>query len=113
VLRNVAGLITRQARGTDVAARYGGEEMVLVLPHTDARGAGELAERLRKQISEATHVHGEFSVKATASFGIATYSSNVAALNPDELLQHADEALYEAKRAGRNRVAVWHPAVKP
>ncbi|HVJ15855.1 MAG TPA: diguanylate cyclase [Polyangiaceae bacterium] len=107
VLRNVAGLITRQARTTDVTARYGGEEIVLVLPHTDARGAGELAERLRQLIGEATHLHGEASVKTTASFGIATYMASAQALNPEELLRQADEALYEAKRSGRNRVAVW------
>jgi diguanylate cyclase (GGDEF)-like protein len=109
VLRNVASLITRQARGTDVIARYGGEEIVLVLPHTDTRGAGDLAERLRQQISEALFVHGDVSLKVTASFGIATYLAGPQALNPEELLRQADEALYEAKRSGRNQVTVWRP----
>lgn len=109
VLRGVAELIMRHARATDVAARYGGEEIVLVLPHTDARGAGELAERLRKQIGQATHSHGGVTFRVTASFGIATYDAGPQALNPEELLRQADEALYEAKRSGRDRVAVWRP----
>ncbi len=113
VLRNVANLITRQARATDVVARYGGEEIVLVLPHTDARGGGELSERLRKLIADATHLQGDVSVKVTASFGIATYVASPQALNPEELLRQADEALYEAKRSGRNRVALWRPPTVP
>jgi diguanylate cyclase (GGDEF)-like protein len=107
VLCNVAGLITSRARSTDVAARYGGEEIVLVLPHTDARGAGELAERLRRAIADLSHVAGESDLRVTASFGIATYLASAEQLNPEELLRRADEALYEAKRSGRNRVSVW------
>jgi len=109
VLRNVAESITKQARATDVTARYGGEEIVMVLPNTDARGAGELAERLRQSIAELTHEHAGVSVKVTASFGIATYTA-AGSLNPDDLLRQADEALYQAKHAGRNRVAVYQGA---
>ena len=52
-------------------------------------------------------MHGDVSVRTTASFGIATYTAGPQGLNPEELLRQADEALYEAKRSGRNRVAVW------
>lgn len=102
VLQLTAGAIQRVVRTTDVAGRYGGEEFLAVLPHTDLDGAVSLGERLRLAIESAQCVAIDgrrFAV--TASFGVAQLARNedVAAL-----VQRVDGALYEAKAAGRNRV---------
>jgi diguanylate cyclase (GGDEF)-like protein/PAS domain S-box-containing protein len=99
VLRVIGAILLHQRRRSDLAARYGGDELVLLLPETDAEEAAALAERLRQAIAR----HG-FSVKTahvTASFGVAE-------LLPEQtladLLARADEVLYQAKREGRDRV---------
>jgi two-component system cell cycle response regulator len=101
VLRGVAKLAQKAARETDVAARYGGEELALVLPETDARGAMAIAERLRKLVEAASHPTEQGSVKVTVSIGLSTTSGKAAFA---DLLEAADRALYKAKRSGRNRV---------
>ena len=102
VLIRIAELLRNEARRTDVVARYGGEEFVLVLDETDRAGALALAERVRSLI-EAEQIRGDFGViSVTASFGVSTWPDQ--AHSPEGLVERADEALYEAKRAGRNRV---------
>lgn len=103
VLREAARALRSVCRDVDMAARLGGEELALLLPETDSEGARTVAERVRGTIQRTPHVSptGEpFSV--TASLGIATAVD--ATGNGEALLQAADEALYRAKRAGRNRV---------
>jgi diguanylate cyclase (GGDEF)-like protein len=92
-------------RKCDHAARYGGEEFALLLPETPLEGARIVAERIRRSVSEVVIAQplGEFSV--TVSLGIATFPGTGIA-NPSELVRQADEALYAAKRAGRNQVCV-------
>lgn len=104
VLRSVAGILQSQARGTDVVGRYGGEEFVLVLPDTDARGAQELAERIRKQVEAKAVASSAGPVPVTLSLGVATLRVHGNTL--DLLVEAADQALYAAKRAGRNRVVL-------
>jgi two-component system, cell cycle response regulator len=105
VLKRIAKVLQQEARRTDVVARYGGEEFVVVLDETDGRGARSVAERIRKQI-EREVVQGEFGkVRVTASLGLATWPE--AADSMEDLLEHADQALYEAKKNGRNRVEVY------
>lgn len=99
-LRGAARSVLSVCRSTDVAVRYGGEELMVVLPATDAAGAGTVAERLRLAIADlATPFEGE-PIKITASLGVATGSGHV---SPDELVRRADVALYRAKSEGRNR----------
>jgi diguanylate cyclase (GGDEF)-like protein len=105
VLRGVAQLARDAIRDIDTLARYGGEEFVVVLPNTDARGGRLIAERLRTQIERATLTCGPHAIRVTASFGIASLADDVA--DDAEILRRADEALYQAKRAGRNRVEVF------
>jgi len=109
-LKAVAGLLRSNARRPiDFVARYGGEEFIVLLPDTDAGGAYHVAERLRKALGTAKipHERSPLSNFVTASFGVA-------ALIPDRiataatLVAAADEALYEAKNTGRNRVASRH-----
>jgi diguanylate cyclase (GGDEF)-like protein len=101
VLKRVAVLIDREKRLGDVVARYGGEEFAAILPHTEARAAMVWAERVRQLIA-ATEVRSDAgALNVTASFGVAgaTHDSE-----PGALIEEADQALYEAKRLGRNRV---------
>ena len=108
VLRSVADLLTRQARETDIVARYGGEEMTLILPETDARGALAIAERIRKSVGEAHHRTEQGNLRVTISAGLSTWPGG--GESGEELLEAADKALYRAKQAGRNRVFAANPA---
>jgi len=107
VLRAVSGAVRASCRSTDVAARYGGEELLVVLPATDERGACVIAERIRARIAaEQVHVDG-VAIRVTASLGVATVGPTAAGELPVTLLvEAADRGLYAAKRAGRDRTAV-------
>jgi diguanylate cyclase (GGDEF)-like protein len=86
----------------DTAGRFGGEEFVLLLPGTDAAGAAQVAERVRAALAERVIVTpGGAAIRITASFGVATAPPLA---NAAELISAADRALYDAKRAGKNRV---------
>ena len=99
VLRQVADIISRDARQPDFVARYGGEEFVIVLPETDSEGALFIAERLRYKIEQAVWTQRAITV----SVGVASYGSQADA---EALLNQADQAMYRAKQAGRNCVMV-------
>ncbi|MEV7627733.1 diguanylate cyclase [Actinoplanes sp. NPDC089786] len=103
-LRRVARALAASVRGTDVVARYGGEEFSIIMPGTTLARAGQVAERACQAVAELREPH------ALADRGIVTISAGVTAAapatgaQPDSLIKLADEALYDAKRAGRNRV---------
>ena len=105
VLREVARVVLDTAREIDEPARYGGEEMAVVLPQTGLEGAMEFAERLRRRIEdlEVPVAQGEGMVRITASVGAAALPQSSVA-DKDALVQAADSALYRAKRLGKNRV---------
>jgi diguanylate cyclase (GGDEF)-like protein len=98
VLRAVAGAITESLRESDVACRYGGEELIVLLPDCGLEAAREKAEDIRLRIEALSTVHG---VEVTASLGIAA-APETSSTGAD-LIAMADAALYEAKRTGRNR----------
>ncbi|MDP9068046.1 MAG: sensor domain-containing diguanylate cyclase [Actinomycetota bacterium] len=97
VLKKVAATIAQGCRDFDVPARYGGEEFAVVLPSCASKESLVVAERLRRAIGEADN-----PVPITASAGVATFPTH--APDPERLIAAADEALYESKRAGRDRV---------
>ncbi len=104
VLIQVSGIFSKFIRKADTAARYGGEEFVIILPHTEKRYAYNLCDRLRKNIERA-RFEGENVMpggRITVSSGVASFPDD--AESADELVERADEALYEAKRSGRNIV---------
>ena len=110
-LRVVADLIKREVRSTDQVARYGGEEFSIILPDTPSSTAIALAERLRKLIaSHPITIAPQQTINLTVSIGLAEFPQN--ALSEKELISEADQALYAAKRAGRNRVIQFTHAVK-
>jgi diguanylate cyclase (GGDEF)-like protein len=103
VLRQVARVLKETSREIDEPARYGGEELAVVLPGTDLEGAYNLAERVRAGIEELVLplLEGNGVVRVTASFGVATLPGSADDMRG--LVAAADEALYRAKRAGKNR----------
>jgi diguanylate cyclase (GGDEF)-like protein len=103
VLRRVSLMLQQAVRNVDLCARYGGEEMALLLPQTDLAGGSQLAERLRSAVGDSPIVIGGREIHVTISLGVATYPEG--ARDRDELFSAADRALYAAKRAGRNQVA--------
>ena len=106
VLKEIAAIIARDVRGFDLTSRYGGEEFAVVMPDTSVDIAIVVAERLRERVAATRFaVHGiAEGLQATISIGVA--QSRDAGETPATLLKRADEALYEAKDRGRNRVAV-------
>lgn len=103
VLKTVAGAIRREARVLDHAARYGGEEMVLILPETDLAGALRMAERVRSAVAALRiPVAASKEIGVTVSLGVAGFPAD--ATSGEALIAAADQALYAAKEAGRNRV---------
>ena len=106
-LRGVADILLKHSRGINVICRYGGDEFAILLVETAKAGAWLYADRIRYVLPTHHFSHGRL---VTASFGIAALPEDVAP-SPDELIRAADEALYAAKRAGKNRVSVHGDAV--
>jgi diguanylate cyclase (GGDEF)-like protein len=102
VLRTVALTLTANCRTEDVLCRYGGEEFSLLLPNTNGAAAMELAERFRRAIEKESLKFKGQQVRVTASFGVA----ELAAVSPLSIIERADNAMYEAKQSGRNRVCM-------
>ncbi len=107
VLTAVGGMMKEMARATDMAARYGGEELVLVLPATTKAVAAGIAESLRRAIAGKAIQIDSTTIKVTASFGVATLEPGVPFTQPAHLLKAADLAVYKAKHSGRNNVKVF------
>lgn|GEM_PF-1281980 len=105
VLKRVAEVLAQSLRAEDLVCRYGGEEFLALLPETDERVALECAERARRRMAElAPEFRGQRLGAVTVSIGLALYPEHGA--TPGELILRADQALYEAKRGGRNRTEV-------
>lgn len=111
VLRAVAGLLSTGGRGSDIACRYGGEEFMLLFPDMPRDAAYARAERLRVALAARPITSGAAVIPITACFGVAVFPENGTTV--DALIGAADLAMYEAKRAGRNRVVVASAGIAP
>jgi diguanylate cyclase (GGDEF)-like protein len=102
VLETLADILRKEAREADILGRLGGEEFALILPETALPDAHAMAERLRAELENTTINSAKGGIRATASFGLSTLTSEQISL--DELINRADDALYQAKKNGRNRI---------
>ena len=103
VLKEIAKILKSMFRTTDSTFRYGGEEMAVILPETDAESAFLLAEKLRKEIEDHKFDHNGDDLQVTISLGISTYyPQKTASLSKEELIKMADKAMYYSKENGRN-----------
>lgn len=110
VLRAVSDCIALNVRKSDIVGRIGGEEFSVFLPNTDVRGAKQLAEKIRHSAESLTHTFpGNEKRAVTLSIGIAKGESADHSIS--DIQKRADTAMYEAKKQGRNRVALLSPAV--
>jgi len=102
LLKLLVKSIKRQLRDTDIIARYGGDEFVVLLPETPAHGAFDVADRIRNSVANTPLEIDGKAVKITVSIGVATYPGDGRTL--DSLVANADEAMYKAKTGGRDQV---------
>jgi diguanylate cyclase (GGDEF)-like protein len=109
VLREFGALLVQTARAGDMVARTGGEEFSLLLPDTGASGAYQFANRLCDVIRHHVFIVNGKPITVTVSIGVSTVESGREATNEVNIKQCADEALYAAKRNGRDQVRVWSP----
>ncbi|MCK4994658.1 MAG: diguanylate cyclase [Candidatus Omnitrophica bacterium] len=106
VLKNVAAILRRNTRATDVLCRYVGDEFGLLLPETNFPGAFVTAERVRSIVEKTNFSKTDNPVKVTLSFGVSSLIEG-GPLGMDELVAQADVALYRAKRGGRNQISFY------
>lgn len=108
VLRALAQIMRNSLRVSDLPARYGGEEFAILCPHTGIDGAMDIAERIRRTLEQTPLTTRGGEVCMTLSAGVAGYRQQ---LSVEDLIKEADQALYEAKHNGRNRVCLATPPV--
>ena len=106
-LKQLGKIIKSNTRASDVAARLGGDEFVLLAPETDVEEAHEVGERLLSETRQYQRQIEGWEVGMSISIGIASYPTH--ASDVEDILKKADEAMYEAKRAGKNRLCLAVP----
>ncbi len=104
VLEKIANIIIKSTRTTDMAARYGGEEFVLMLDDTPIEKAEGIAERIRQTVENTLITYNDEKIKVTVSAGAASYNFDFESAY--DLVNRADQAMYESKQNGRNRVSI-------
>jgi diguanylate cyclase (GGDEF)-like protein/PAS domain S-box-containing protein len=105
-LVEIARLMNKNARRSDIVCRYGGEEFLLVLPGTNVESAAKRADEIRRKCMQLNLGQDGKDMRVSMSFGVATYP--IHGSEADEIIIKADQALYLSKAAGRNRVRVWY-----
>jgi diguanylate cyclase (GGDEF)-like protein len=110
LLKSLSQILRENIREDELLGRYGGEEFLMVMPNVDRDGALQAAERIRSLIASSPFAHAEKQPagRVTVSGGVAVWPMD--SDDMETLLRQADEALYAAKRAGRNRVVAYAPA---
>ena len=111
LLQHLVYKVSEELRRTDIVARYGGDEFIVLLPETGRQGAMETAERIRQAFEISRFEYRGNSLGVTVSLGLASYPEDGA--NVDVIVDKADKALYRAKRLGRNQTALYEPGDDP
>ncbi len=106
VLVGLAKILREQTRQADIVGRYGGEEFWIILPDTSLAGAKELAGRLVEEVARHNFVVSSGVLNTTISVGVAS-TSDIGVISPETMLEHADKALYVAKKRGKNQACCW------
>ncbi len=106
VLCKISSLLKTSVRKKDTVARYGGEEFILILPEAGLEESFVIAERIRRQVENTSFEVGQAQVNLTLSMGISNFPSH-RAKSKEDLVKMADQALYDAKRGGRNKVCIF------
>jgi diguanylate cyclase (GGDEF)-like protein len=106
VLCKVSSLLKTSVRKKDIVARYGGEEFILILPEARLEESFVIAERIRRLVENTLFEVGKAQVNLTLSMGISNFPSHQVK-SKEQLTEMADQALYDAKRGGRNRVCIF------
>jgi diguanylate cyclase (GGDEF)-like protein len=104
LLKKIGTIFTASLRNVDCASRYGGDEFIVLLPETKAERAFEVAERIRGLVTAETQSSDTNKVTVTVSIGVAAFPEH--GDTPEAIIASADQALYQAKRNGRNRVVL-------
>lgn len=105
ILVSVGNIIRTEIRKQDAVGRWGGEEFILLLPHTDAKGAYNVSEKIRKKIENTTFHYSDHTLHINLTLGICEFKKN---MNIKDCINKADHALYLGKQEGRNRVIVYN-----
>ncbi len=109
VLSTIGKILSESFRSEDIVMRYGGEEFLCVLCNSNSEGAIKRAEEIRKKIEEFDFIYRDHKIPVTISGGISILDMKKEKKTPEELIREADEALYTAKRTGRNRIITYAP----
>jgi diguanylate cyclase (GGDEF)-like protein len=112
VLTDIARILQNNCRQSDLAGRYGGEELIVLLPETESAGAMIIAERIRERIEQHQSVGGKGEIiQVTVSLGVASLTGpELEKIDQNErIIQYADDALLRAKKDGRNRIERYQP----
>jgi diguanylate cyclase (GGDEF)-like protein len=112
ILKEFCAIVKQQIREHDLLARYGGEEFAVVLPGTDLLGATAVAEKIRLKVAGHQFISGSNTYSVTISIGVASANTSDKAFNKNMLISCSDEAMYSAKKQGRNQVATYQVAEK-
>ena len=106
VLSKISSLLKTSVRKKDTVARYGGEEFILILPGTGVEESFVISERIRRLVENTLFEVGKAQLNLTLSMGISNFPSH-RVKSKEELIKMADQALYDAKRGGRNKVCIF------
>ena len=111
LLQHLIRKVGEELRRSDIVARYGGDEFIILLPETERQGAMETAERIRQALEISRFEYRGNSLSVTVSLGLASYPEDGS--NVDIIVDKADKALYRAKRLGRNQTAIYEATDDP